>query len=204
MEIYSRDSGEVRHVTDHVRALVVEHKGEVFISHHDDNATVIKVNKYNITKKIITPIYSFPMKSSFPSYPSVSEKFIAMLDRDNNTLKLHNRRTEAPETSTGLLAGLFSRRQQQLENITLKEFKRLLNLCFLPDGTLLVTGIDESKRKLNKYRLGEDPEKDITLIWTCDEVPQASGIAVSEDGLIFVSGVKNKTIYVVSSDGKLM
>mgnify|MGYP001803531634 CR=1 FL=1 len=134
----------------------------------------------------------------------MSEKFIASLDSDNNTLKLYNRRTEVPETSTGLLASLFSRRQQQLENVTLKEFKQLINLCFLPDGTLLVTGTDGSKQKLNKYRLGENPEKDITLIWSCDEVPQANGIAVSEDGLIFVSRGKNKTIYVVSCDGKLM
>ena len=204
MEIYSRDSGEVRHVTNHLRARVVEYKGEVFISHHDHNKTVIKVMKYNIINKTITPIYSFPMKSSFASYLSVSEKFIASLDRDNDTLKLHNRRTEALETSTGILAGLFSRRQQQLENVTLKEFKQLINLCFLPDGTLLVTGIDESKRKLNKYRLGENPEKDITLIWTCDEVSQAGGIAVSKDGIILVSGAKNKTIYVVSSNGKLI
>ena len=91
MEIYSRDSGEVRHVTDHMRARVVEYKGEVFTSYHDDNKTVIKVIKYDIVQETSELLFSFPMNSSYASFSSVSDHFIASIDKDNQKIKLHDR-----------------------------------------------------------------------------------------------------------------
>ena len=191
MKIYSRDSGEVRHVTYHVRARVVEYKGEVFISHHDDNETVIKVIKYDTAKKTSEFLFSFPMKSINSYFLSVSDHFIASLDTDNNTIKLYNRQT-------GNRSG-----SDTLTTLTLPEYHAITNFTLRTDHTLLVTGWEKDKtKKLNKYRVNGDR---LHLIWSCRDVPDVpAGIAVDDRGRIYVSGCKTKTIYVLSDEGEIL
>ena len=45
-------------------------------------------------------------------------------------------------------------------------------------------------------------EDEPVLIWPCDQVPYAVGLAVDERGLIYVGGAKNKTFYILSAEGK--
>ena len=188
MEIYSKDSGEVRHETDHMRALVTEYKGEVFMSHHH-NKTVIKVIKYDTVTKTSEFLFSFPLKLTAASLLSVSDHFIVPTDKDNQTIKLYDRQ-----------AG--HRSQNTLTTQTLPEYKVIKNLKLLTDGTLLVTGWDTADTyKLNKYRINRDK---LHLIWSCKEVPNlAVGIAVDDRGRIYVSGSHPKTIYVLSDEGEI-
>ena len=76
------------------------------------------------------------------------------------------------------------------------------NLLFLPDGCLLVTGSNHNEKGcINKYtKVSEDEEP--VLIWSCDQVPNACGVAVDERALIYVSGLSNKTLYILSAEGK--
>ena len=54
---------------------------------------------------------------------------------------------------------------------------------------------------LHMYSIVSEEEEPV-LIWSCDQVPQACGVAVDERGLIYVSRLKNKTLYVLSAEGK--
>ena len=190
IKFYSRNSGEVRHVTDHVRAkVVVEYMGEVFMSLHH-NKTVLKVIKYDTVTKTIEFLFSFPMKSTAVSFLSVTDHFIVTTDKDNQTIKLYDRQ-----------AG--HRSQNTLTTQTLPEYKVIKNLKLLTDDTLLVTGWDTADTyKLNKYRINRDRPH---LIWSCKELPDVPvGIAVDDRGRIYVSGACTKTIYVLSDEGEIV
>ena len=54
---------------------------------------------------------------------------------------------------------------------------------------------------LHKYSIVSEEEEPV-LIWSCDQVPEACGVAVDERGLIYVSGGENKTLYIFSTEGK--
>lgn len=203
MKVYNRGTSRIIDTAKYVSAKLVEFKDEIFISHHDDNQSAIHVVGINIEAKTSVALYSFPMKTNKASFLSVSDLYIASLDRDTHSIKLYDRKmreAEATAAPTSAFRKFFSKRQQhsRLQTITLPEFENLFNLCFLPDGDLLVTGYGNDKYLLNKYRLGGDPR----LIWTCDQLPDACGIAVSASGLIFASKIRGKTIYVVSPEGK--
>ena len=182
VKIYSRWSGEVTHVVSYPYAKVTEYRGEVFISSQDDEKTV-KVYKYDMNSKSSEMLFSFPQKSDLASYLSVSAKYIAVIDRDNNNIKLYNRKSTSVSTKQ------------------LSVLKVILNLLFLPDGCLLMTGHDNVKCMLNKYSIVSE-EEEPALIWSCDQVLDACGVAVNERGLIYVSGVKNKTLFILSAEGK--
>ena len=189
MEIYSRDSGEVRHGTDHVRARVVEYKGDIIMSHHR-NKTLIKVIKYDTVKRTSEFLFPFPSTLASFSLFSVSDHFIVTIGNNNQTIKLYDRQT-------GHRAG-----SNTLTTQTLPEYKVIKNLKLLTDDTLLVTGWDTADTyKLNKYRINRDK---LHLIWSCKEVPNlAVGIAVDDRGRIYVSGACTKTIYVLSDEGEI-
>ena len=80
------------------------------------------------------------------------------------------------------------------------------NICFFSADELLVSGWDVSYEQVivNKYALqrSESGELFATYVWSCDQVPDACGMAV-ENGFIFVSGMKNQTIYILSAEGEL-
>ena len=128
-------------------------------------------------------LFSFPQKSDYASYLSVSAQYIAVIDKDNENIKLYNRMVAS------------------VSNKQLPCLKVIQNILFLPDGCLLVTGHDNVKCMINKYsRVSEEDEP--VLIWSCDQVPGTGGVAVDERGLIYVSGVENKTLYILSAEGK--
>ena len=183
MKIYSRQSGEVTHVVSYPNAKVTEYRGEVFISSRTPSKEAVKVYKYDMNSKSSEMIFSFPEKSDYASYLSVSAQYIAVIDRDNESIKLYNRRSDS--VSTKQLSGL-----EQIDHI-----------LFLPDGCLLVTGWDYLKNTLNKYSIVSEEDEPV-LIWSCDQAPEACGVAVDERGLIYVSGQRNKTLYILSAEGK--
>ena len=54
---------------------------------------------------------------------------------------------------------------------------------------------------INKYSIVSEEDEPV-LIWPCDQVPYAVGLAVDKRGLIYVGGAKNKTSYILSAEGK--
>ena len=183
MKIYSRQSGEVTHVVSYPAARVTEYRGEVFLSSWRRSEDTVKVYKHDMNSKSSEMLFSFPQKSDLASYLSVSAQYIAVIDKDNYNMKLYNRKSAS--VSTKQLSGL----------------KQVNNILFLPDGCLMVTGHDNVKCMINKYNIVSE-EEEPALIWSCDQVPDACGVAVDERGLIYVSGIHNKTIYILSAEGK--
>jgi WD40 repeat protein len=186
MKIITRGSYEVKEETQHRIAITAVHKGEVFISHHQDR-NVIQISAYNVESKECEMLFSFPMESKYVSYMTVSDKFVACVDKDTYTLKLYDRREKTVQTLP--LPGL-------------THF--ICNIYFLQDGSLLATGGGNKGYLFNKYRIStkETDGEVITLIWSCP-LTKACGIAVSDnEKLIFVCELEAKRIYVVRPDGK--
>lgn len=71
------------------------------------------------------------------------------------------------------------------------------NLHFLPDGSLLVTG---EERKLIRYIIQESGE--LEVVWTCDGPEHTFGVTSDSSGLIYVSGLANKEIYIINKGGE--
>ena len=183
IKIYSRQSGEVAHVVSYPAARVTEYKGEVFLSSWHSSEKTVTVYKYDMNSKRSEMLFSFPQKSNLAYFLSVSAQYIAVIGKDNQNVKLHNRISSS--VSTMQLPGL----------------KVINNILFLPDGCLLLTGWDGVMFIINEYSIVSEEDEPV-LIWSCDQVPYAVGLAVDERGLIYVGGAKNKTFYILSAEGK--
>lgn len=192
-KLLTKDSVEVVSVTNNTRndamAQLVEHNGDVLISHHEQE--IITISQFDISRKVSKPIISFPMKSSKVSYLSCSDSYIVSLNKDNHGIELYDRVTEIRS------------------KVGLPGTQRIFHTHFLADHcSLLVTCFHNGKYKLNKYILlkSAKPEGSVTilrLVWSSCQLPYARGIAVGDNGLIFVSEKGRKRIYVLNSDGKL-
>ena len=116
--------GDVINVTDGGAPEVAEYDGEIFISTQKDE--ILRILKYKPSESGAAEeheeLFRFPAKCNLASQLSVSAKYIAATDDDNNTIQLCNRATKT---------------------VTMKALPGLTdphNLHFLPDGGLLVTG----------------------------------------------------------------
>ena len=129
----------------------------MFFSSWHTTEEIVEVYSYSINNNSSEMLFSFPQKAEVPSFLSVSAQYIAVTDKDNNSIKLYNRVTGA--VSTKQLSGL----------------KVICNVLFLSDGCVLVTGHDNVKCMINKY--SRVSEKKPVLIGSCEEVAQAFKLA---------------------------
>ena len=177
--------GDVIKMTDHNWARAVEYDGEIFIS--AQKYEIIRILKYKPSESGAAEeheeLFRFPAKSTEASYLSVSARYIAAIDKDNKTVQLYNRATKS--VTTKALPGLTC----------------LYNLHFLPDGSLLVTGTAGTAYKLIKYRIPEEEDKQLEIVWTCEGLAHALGVSCDEKGMIYAAGSKNKTIYIINEKG---
>ena len=188
MKIFSKRTGKVTHEMNYPGAAVTEYSGDVFISLWFQSEKTVKVYMYNMNNKRQKMLFSFSQKEPSYLYLSASAQYVALIGKDNNNIKLCNRRSVSDHT-------------KQASDLKVEGLKMIGNLLFLPDGCLLVTGHDNVKDMINKYSIVSEEEEPV-LIWSCDQVPGACGIAVDGRGLIYVSGQKNKTLYILSAEGK--
>lgn len=188
-KIFHKVSHQMLTVSDHVNPSVIEHNNEVFVTHHDNKRTVVKVLKLDLQKKRSDLLYSFQMKLNRLCPLSVSDEFIASVDKDTVTIQLYDRQAGKAGQPRALITLLLP----QIEVIT--------NLKFLTDKTLLVSGWDgEQKGLLNRYRVSG---KNLELVWSSRHVPAfPCGLAVDEKGMIYVSGAETRTIFVLNDEGK--
>ena len=155
----------------------------MFISSRSSTEESMNVHRYHQRSQRRELLFSFPQKSRKSSYVSASNEYIAATGRDSNHIKLYDRKSKvvSPQQPVSL--------------------KVVFSLHFSPDGGLLVTGHDNVKEMIIKYRISG--EGGLDLVWSCDQVAGACGVTTDEMGLIYVCGQKNKTIYVLSSEGKM-
>ena len=181
----SSAGGDVINMTDHNRTKAAEYDGEIFISTKKDE--IIRILKYKPSESGAAEeheeLFRFPARSSKASYLSVSAKYIAAADRDNNTMQLYNRATKSVTV-------------RALQGNT-----DTYNLRFLPDGSVLVTGDDGTESKLIKYRIPEEEDKELEIVWACEGLVLPIGVSSDEKGLIYAAGAKNKTIYILNDKG---
>ena len=174
--------GDVINVTDGGAPEVAEYDGEIFISTQKDE--ILRILKYKPSESGAAEeheeLFRFPTESTLASFLSVSAKCIAALDSDNKTIQLYNRATKS--VTSRALSG----------------HTNPYNLHFLPDGSLLVT-VDGTK--LVKYRIPEEEETLLEIVWTCEGLDSPIGVSSDEKGLIYAAGVKNKTIYIINDKG---
>ena len=180
----SSDGGDVINMTDHNRTKAAEYDGEIFISTRKDG--IICILKYKPSESGAEEheeLFRFPAKSTTASYISASAKYIAATDKDNKTIQLYNRATKSvtPKALPG--------------------HTDPYNHHFSPDGGLLVTGDDGTEGKLIKYRIPEDEDKQLEIVWTCEGLDFPGGVTSDENGLIYVAGAENKTIYILNDKG---
>ena len=171
----SSAGGDVINMTNHHWGWAAEYDGEIFISTKKDK--IIHILKYKPSESGAAEehekLFRFPAKGTTASFLSVSAKYIAATDIDNKTIHLYNR--AAKSVTSKALPGL----------------TYPYNLHFLPNGILLVTG---AGNKLIKYRIPDEEDKELEIVWTCVGLVFPYGVSSDEKGLIYVAGAKNKTI----------
>ena len=183
---------------------VAQNNGDTFISQR--KSSFLSVMKYSETAT--DHLFSFNTQCDFAHFLSVSDSYVAVVDHDNEQIKLYNRHT------------------RHVTDITLPNTIPIFNMCFTSDGSLLVTSwkkghdsvtdngseddsddysdSDDHRYLLTKYRV--EPESAsggaaLTQLWSVAEDDAVCGVAESENGLIFLCGVDNKTIYIYSGEG---
>ena len=178
----SSAGGDVINVTNGGAPEVAEYDGEIFISTEVDG--IIHILKYKPSESGAAEeheeLFRFPAKSNQASFFSVSAKYMAATDRDNNTIQLYNRTTKS--VTSRALPGL----------------TKPYNLHLLPDGSLLVSG---AGGKLIKYRIPEEENKQLEIVWACEGLDFPFGVSSDENGMIYVGGAENKTIYIINEKG---
>ena len=155
----------------------------MFISSRSSTEEGMYVHRYHQRSQRRELLFSFPQKSRKSSYVSASSEYISATGRDSNDIKLYDRKSKVVSA---------------LQPVGLKV---VFSLHFSPDGALLVTGHDNVKDMIRKYRISD--ECGLDPVWSCDQVAGACGVTKDETGLIYVCGQKNKTIYVLSAEGAM-
>ena len=206
--MYDKKSGEVKDLLSRTAVIVMEHNREVFICFKE--TAMAKVAKYSMADNTITQIlFTFPMKSNCAAYMTVSDRYIAVNDRDNrNCLKIYRRQQESLQPKKlestffrSVLNSLTKSTTSVVTSIKLPQFAVIFNIHFLPDGSLLATGSGAVKHRLCKYLMPEDPAHEPILVWSNDDLYLPFGLELTPSGLIICSSAMRKTIYILNNQG---
>ena len=158
---------------NHVTSIASVNDGTTFlyIPHSDDDRTVKKTFANLLNTQGTVFGYSFPGDNC--GHVTASSKFIVAHNSDS--LVLFNLAT-------------------MTRTIEKMNFQTVM-LRFESDKNLLIT----SPKKLYKYNL--DSDGNLSLIWICNDMVGASGIAFSKHGFIIVQSTEEKAMYIVSPQG---
>ena len=162
---------------------VAQHKADIFLVHvKADSVSVLCYKFFN------DYLFSFPRQSNIINHLSATSVYVAVVDYDQSLVKL------------------YSRQSKVVTDIKLPRIKLYFNICFTFDGSLLVTGYDDSNEyRLWKYRIQPGPDKPTcTELWSVKEAEQCTGVFELESGLIFLCGHKNRKIHMYDSEGKIV
>ena len=149
------------------------------------------------------------MKSNSAAYMTVSDRYIAVNDRDNrNCLKIYRRQQESLQPKKlestffrSVLNSLTKSTTSVVTSIKLPQFTVIFNIHFLPDGSLLATGSGPVKHRLCKYLMPEDPAHEPILVWSNNDLYLPFGLELTPSGLIICSSAMRKTIYILNNQG---
>lgn len=181
LRIFNKRTAEQSSVLKLRNTMVTVYNGELFISYRDgESLTIARYDSSGIEN-----LFQFVMTLNVACHIAVNKHDIVVTDRDNNTIKVYDRTTRV--LTTKKVSGL----------------RVMFNVEFSPyDSSLLVAGEERSgEYSLTKVDISEN--KKLHRMWTVSLEAMAVSIALTERGMTFVSGRKNKRIYVISNQGKL-
>jgi hypothetical protein len=134
---------------------VAQHMADIFLVHKKaDSVSVLCYNKFSTDY-----LFSFPRQSNTINHISATSVYVAVVDYDQGLVKF------------------YSRQSKVVTDIKLPRIKFVFNICFTFDGSLLVTGQDDSNEfRLRKYRIQPGPDKPTcTELWSVKEAEQCTG-----------------------------
>ena len=180
MQIFERHTGSIRHLENSHRPQVAEYRDELFMASRRRDEDTVHVYSFKTSDKSSNLLYSFPQESKKAAFLSISSLHIVVCENDGNKVKVYNRGSKlvCPKTLPGL--------------------SQVFNVLLLPNEVgLLATG----GSIICKYWLvKEEP----MVIWSTELKQTLCGVSVDERGLIYVNGMVNKHIYILSAEGKCM
>lgn len=173
----------------HKDATVAEHNGELFLLEisQDNTEMLMRLENNNEWDKC----FKFPQETDYFLGVTVSDDYIACTDKDETAVWLWDRnRHPCPG-------------KEMFPKAKLQNCQRIYNLHFKPDGTLLATVRKSCKKwKLYNFTIERENYKiEATKNWSSPLPAECSGIASASNGFIFVSGMVNKTVYIISPEG---
>lgn len=139
----------------------------------------VEVLQYSDTS--IDTVFSFKQKNNYAKMISITSGYIAVLDRDNDSVKLYNRLNKC------------------VSELDLPSIAEINNLSFTSDGSLLITGGHMlAKYSLSAMNSGKQTCKEV---WSIKEGQSVSAVAEAENGLIFLAGAFSKSIHIYTAEG---
>jgi len=175
IQLLSRDGNDLSECSTSEKVVnsVIETPQNVFILHREvDIDKVDMCLTGDITKR--QQLFQFDRKGSGAAVMAVSDRYVVVNHLDTKQLIIYNFITKQTET---IHPDVYP-----------------LGLHFLPDGHLLGVG----KGTLMKYKLENGK---LTTVWTCDDVTDGYSVCADYNGLIYVSGMGLKSLYIISPSG---
>ena len=143
---------------------------KIFMCSKPLNGEEREIIVHDLTKGTDEVLASFKTNCTNAFHVSVSETFLAIVNREHSatcTIKLYHRANRS------------------LLDVKLPYPVKPTNLMFLPDGTLLISGLGLEKT-LCRFRLSENLGETPEMMWSCD-LHDPCGLALADNGLIFVT-----------------
>jgi len=175
IQLLSRDSNELSEysTSEEVVTGVIETPQNAFILHREDDISKVEMCLTgDITKR--QQLFQFDRTSAIAALMAVSDRNVVVKNPGTGQLIIYDFITKQTET---IHPDVYP-----------------ADLHFLPDGHLLGVGGGE----LIKYKIENGK---LTTVWTCDDVTDAYSVCADSVGLIYVSGMNLKLLYILSPSG---
>jgi len=175
IQLLSRDGNELSEysTSEKVVSGIIETPQNFFILHREgDISKVDMCLADDITKR--QQLFQFDRTDDVAVVMAVSDRYVMVNPPDTKQLIIYDFITNQTET--------------------IRPDVHLLGLHFLPDGHLLGVG----GGKLIKYKVENGK---LIAVWTSDHVTGGYGVCTDSNGLIYVSGMNLKLLYIISPSG---
>ncbi|KAF6025938.1 hypothetical protein EB796_015750 [Bugula neritina] len=175
IQLLSRDGDELSEysTSEEVVTGAIETPQNVFILHREADISIVEMClACDITQKEM--LLQFDRTDDVVVVMAVSDRYVVVNPHATKQLIIYDFITKQTET--------------------IHPDVYLLGLHFLPDGHLLGAG----GGKLIKYKVENGK---LTTVWTCDDVTDAYSVCADSVGLIYVSGMNLKLLYILSPSG---
>ena len=171
-----RDNQITKYDTEHDGLTsLVEHHRNVFLLGRADDVYLVEMCLPGVTQR--EKLFEFQRTSTAAAFLAVSDEYVVAVNPGANALLLYDFLTK--------------------QTVTLAPTVNPTNVCFLPDGDLLVLSF--SDHSIVRYRIENNQ---LTPVWTCEDIADSYGVCTDHNGLIYVCTLNGRqTIYILSPEG---